>query len=153
MVNQSVFVFLRFVGNIPLPLRIVPVLDLHDIRIQVKGKLVRDIVRLLNAVLFEENGHLPGGGPHHLVERKPVRLIGAGIYSLFPEDRRQLTLEDFLEESSIQEEADRKEMLDSLYARYQLDFAGHLEQIYRGEILHKTVEYMRKHYPGTGREN
>ena len=87
------------------------------------------------------------------IEHRPVRLIGTGIYSLFPEDRRQLTLEDFLEESSIQEEADRKEMLDSLHARYQLDFAGHLEQIYRGEILHKTVEYMRKHYSGTNRVN
>ena len=87
------------------------------------------------------------------IEHRPVRLIGAGIYSLFPEDRRQLTLEDFLEESSIQEEADRKEMLDGLHARYQLDFAGHLDQIYRGEILHRTVEYMRKHYPGTDRVN
>ena len=87
------------------------------------------------------------------VEHRPVRLIGAGIYSLFLEDRRQLTLEDFMEETSRQEEADRKEMLDALNARYQLDFAGHLEQIYRGEILHRTVEYMRKHYSGTNQVN
>ena len=29
--------------------------------------------------------------------------------------------------------------------RYHLDFAGHLEQLYHTQTLHKTVEYMRKH--------
>ena len=37
------------------------------------------------------------------------------------------------------------EMLDGLRKRYHLDFAGHLEQIYQSETLHRTVEYMRKH--------
>ena len=37
-------------------------------------------------------------------------------------------------------------LLDALQKRYGLDFAGHLEQIYHGETLHKTVEYMRKHF-------
>ena len=38
-----------------------------------------------------------------------------------------------------------QELLAELGARYGLDFAGHLEQIYQTDTLHKTVEYMRKH--------
>ena len=101
----------------------------------------------------QDKGNRAGGDEGHLHAHGEHEVEAHDEEDQDPEDRRQLTLEDFLEESSIQEETARKEMLDALNARYQLDFAGHLEQIYRGEILHKTVEYMRKHYPGTGREN
>ena len=89
------------------------------------------------------------------IDQRPVRLIGAGIYSLFPENCRQLTLVDFMEESSQREQEEREGMLRLLQDRYQLDFAGNLDKIYKGEILHRTVEYMRKHFPGTdwGRNN
>ena len=36
-------------------------------------------------------------------------------------------------------------VLLALQSRYKLDFAGHLEQIYQADTLHKTIEYMRKH--------
>lgn len=78
-----------------------------------------------------------------LDRKKPVRLIGVGIYHLTAEARRQLTIDDFLREG---EDRDlRAEMFSELNGRYNLDFEGHLEQIYRGETLYKTVEYMRKH--------
>ena len=81
------------------------------------------------------------------VDPKPVRLVGCGIYNLSGEIGRQLSVEDILEEAPALREAERKRLLDGLADRYHLDFAGHLEEIYRGDVLHRTVEYMRKHFP------
>jgi hypothetical protein len=36
--------------------------------------------------------------------------------------------------------------LAEMQTRYGLDFAANLEKIYTNDILHRTVEYMRKHY-------
>ena len=79
------------------------------------------------------------------VERQPVRLVGLGIYNLSREAQRQISLDDLLEDAARREEAELQELLAELEARYGLDFAGHLEQIYQADTLHKTVEYMRKH--------
>ena len=79
------------------------------------------------------------------VEKRPVRLIGVGIYNLSGEEGRQLTMDDFMNESHDRRDEEMKKMLDTLQNRYQLDFAGHLAQLYEADTLHKTVEYMRRH--------
>ncbi len=79
------------------------------------------------------------------VEKRPVRLIGVGIYNLSGEECRQLTLDDFLNDKKQQRETELAALLQDLQARYHLDFAGHLTQLYQSDILYKTVEYMRKH--------
>ena len=82
------------------------------------------------------------------VEKRPVRLIGVGIYNLSGEEWQQLTLFDLISDVPNAENynnAELKRLLDALQHRYHLDFAGHLEQIYQWDTLHKTVEYMRKH--------
>ena len=79
------------------------------------------------------------------VERRPVRLIGTGIHHLFSDDERQMTLDDILPDSASGKEAELRELLDGLRERYGLDFAGHLNQIYQADTLHRTIEYMRKH--------
>ena len=79
------------------------------------------------------------------VEKRPVRLIGVGIYNLSGEEERQLTIEDFFVDARNQRDSELKKILDALQDRYRLDFAGHLDQIYQMDTLHKTVEYMRKH--------
>ena len=79
------------------------------------------------------------------VEKRPVRLIGVSIYNLSGEENRQLTLEDYFTDVRQRRDAELKETLGALQSRYHLDFAGHLEQIYQMDTLHKTVEYMRKH--------
>ena len=79
------------------------------------------------------------------VEKRPVRLIGVSIYNLSGEENRQLTLEDYFTDAQQHRDAELKETLGALQSRYHLDFAGHLEQIYQMDTLHKTVEYMRKH--------
>lgn len=84
-------------------------------------------------------------------EHRPVRLIGAGLYNLTGEaEIRQLSFDDLTAEQAPSEEAVRRLLLDGLRARYGLDFASNLEKIYHYEVLHKTVEYMRKHRPGGG---
>ena len=79
------------------------------------------------------------------VEKRPVRLVGVGIYNLSGEEGRQLSLFNFLPDTENDKNAEMKRQLDVLHDRYHLDFAGHLDQIYQMDILHKTVEYMRKH--------
>ena len=82
------------------------------------------------------------------VEKRPVRLIGAGLYNLTPDEGRQLTLDDYMKDP----EAEKQEVIDTrlqeLQERYGLDFAGHLEDIYHGRVLYRTIEYMRKHFNG-----
>ncbi len=79
------------------------------------------------------------------IEHRPVRLIGAGLYNLSgsPEER-QLSFDDQFADQPDHDEKARKELLDRLQERYGLDFAANLEKIYHYEVLHKTVEYMRK---------
>ena len=79
------------------------------------------------------------------VEKRPVRLIGTGIYNLSGEEERQLSFDDILEEAVRAREAELQRLLAGLQTRYHLDFAGHLPQIVRTDTLHKTIEYMRKH--------
>ncbi len=79
------------------------------------------------------------------VEKRPVRLIGAGLYNLSPEEGRQLTLDDYL----IDPEAEKgiiEQRLKEMQARYGLDFAGHMDEVLHGRVLYRTIEYMRKHY-------
>jgi DNA polymerase-4/DNA polymerase IV (DinB-like DNA polymerase) len=81
------------------------------------------------------------------VEKRPVRLVGAGIYKLSGDEGRQMTLDDYMEEPAAKQQHVIEVRLRELQDRYGLDFAGHLEDIYHGTVLHKTIEYMRKHYP------
>ena len=93
--------------------------------------------------IYEETAKLLEQTAH-----RPVRLIGAGLYNLTGEaEERQLSFDDLFTEVGTAEEEARHMLLQGLQARYGLDFAGNLEKIYHYEILHKTVEYMRKHRP------
>ena len=79
------------------------------------------------------------------VKKRPIRLIGIGIYHLSTEYERQLSFDDYLSDTERTRQAELKEQFDILQRRYGLDFEGHLEQIYRWDTLHKTAGYMRKH--------
>ena len=81
------------------------------------------------------------------VEKRPVRLVGAGIYNISGEESRQLTIDDYLEETAAEEQRIIGQRLEELNERYGLDFAGHLEDIFHGDTLYRTIEYMRRHYP------
>ncbi len=75
------------------------------------------------------------------IGKRPVRLIGTGIYNLSGDSVRQLSFDDYL---SGGDETEKRDLLEELQNRYHLDFAGNLEKIYHGETLHRTAEYMRK---------
>lgn len=89
------------------------------------------------AVLYEETARML-----EQIPQRPVRLIGAGVYHLTHEQVRQLRFDEPLDPE--QGDAVAAE-LQRLQRRYGLDFAGHLTQIFQGETLYKTVEYMRRH--------
>ena len=95
--------------------------------------------------IWQETARMLDTVPH-----RPIRLVGTGIYNLSGEEGRQLTLEDYFTEAKTEREKEQKRLLDALQDRYHLDFAGHLDQIYQGETLHRTVEYMRKHRGNAG---
>ena len=80
------------------------------------------------------------------VEKRPVRLVGVSLYNLSGEEEQQLRLEGF-EDADRQEQAEAaRRMFAALQAHYRLDFAGHVAELYHTETLHKTAEYMRKHF-------
>ena len=90
-------------------------------------------------ILREANGLL------EQVQKRPIRLIGVGIYHLTGESYRQLHLDDLLQETSCEEQEAIQTELDRLHQRYGLDFPGNLDKIFHGETLYRTVEYMRRH--------
>ena len=79
------------------------------------------------------------------VEDRAVRLIGVGIYNLTEDNYRQMSFEDLLGDPEAERQEKRKARFRALEERYHLDFEGHLTEIFRGETLHRTAEYMRKH--------
>ena len=79
------------------------------------------------------------------VHERPIRLIGVGLYNLTEEENRQLTFEDIFAENAREKEVQMEELLAGLSAKYKLDFAGHLDEIFQGTVLYRTIEYMRKH--------
>ena len=80
------------------------------------------------------------------VEKRPVRLIGVGIYRFSDQSDTQLTLENLFSRDETEPDGELLRLLTSLQNHYHLDFAGHLDQIFQMNLLHKTVEYMRKHF-------
>ena len=80
------------------------------------------------------------------VEKRPVRLIGAGLYNLSPDEGRQMTLDDYLNDPEEKRQELIEQRLREFQARYGLDFAGHMDEILHGRVLYRTIEYMRKHY-------
>lgn len=95
------------------------------------GTIYSETVRLL--------GQVPG---------QPVRLVGAGVYNLSGDEGRQMTIDDYLDESGKEKRKVIDERLGELQQKYGLDFAGHVEDICHGTVLYRTIEYMRKHNPG-----
>ena len=79
------------------------------------------------------------------IQRQPVRLIGVGIYNLTGDEHEQLIMDEFRDREAVSPERLLQNELHRLQDHYNLDFSGHLEQIYQGETLYKTIEYMRKY--------
>jgi hypothetical protein len=78
-----------------------------------------------------------------LVERRPIRLIGVGIYDLSPELALQLSFDDVFSDAA-QPDEQLGSLLDDLGERYGLDFRGNADKLAQTGVLHRTVEYMRK---------
>ena len=78
------------------------------------------------------------------IPERTVRLIGVGLSKLEKEGSRQLSLDDFTEDLCGKRERELREEFDKLSTRYGADFYANMPQIYNGENVYRTVEYMRK---------
>jgi DNA polymerase-4/DNA polymerase IV (DinB-like DNA polymerase) len=76
------------------------------------------------------------------LKKRPVRLIGAGVYNLTEQRLRQVTLDELFDTGAGGPD-DRKEMFDRLQKRYHIDFSKRMEQMDRSDSLHRLVEDMR----------
>lgn len=79
------------------------------------------------------------------VRWESARLIGVSLHNLSAREEGQMVIRDLLEDQTQQED-ELRGLLNALQIRYGLDFAGHLDQVVQMETLHKTVEYMRRHF-------
>ena len=80
------------------------------------------------------------------VDRRPIRLLGVSLYNLTDGEQRQLRLDFFDAADRQDQETEQKQIFAALKERYHLDFESHVAQLYHSETLHKTAEYMRKHF-------
>lgn len=81
------------------------------------------------------------------MEKRPVRLIGVGLYDMSAEKQQQLIFGDLFTEVQREPNTPLKHELEVLQNRYGLDFEGHLDQINQTNIFYKTIEYMRRRIP------
>ncbi len=78
------------------------------------------------------------------VEKRPVRLIGAGIYHLQGDENRQMNLAELLEASDHAQRDRIQKELRALAARYELDIAMDDPGQFRLESIHALAEKMRR---------
>ena len=79
------------------------------------------------------------------IDKRPVRLVGAGIYNLSGDEGWQMSLDDYLDDKAAERQQVMDRKLAEMGERYHLDFAGNLDKIFSGTTLYRTAEYMRKH--------
>lgn len=76
------------------------------------------------------------------LKKRPVRLIGAGVYNLTEQKLRQVTLDELFD-TGAGGPNDREKMFDRLEKRYHIDFSKLMGQMDRSDSLHRLVEDMR----------
>jgi len=75
------------------------------------------------------------------VERKPLRLVGVGVYNL-SKGSVQTTLD--VGEGTAQRVRSLKEALGAIEGEYRIDLGANMRRVYRLDTLHAAVEEMRK---------
>ena len=73
------------------------------------------------------------------LKKRPVRLIGLGVFNLSNDGLRQTTLDEIL---GMKDDMTDEE-LNRLFERYQIDDSKAKEDLYRNDSLHRIVEHMR----------
>ena len=90
------------------------------------------------AVLYRETSELL-----EQLERRPVRLIGAGFHSLEGEEGRQLRLEEVFGKEKTERDAFVEKRLSGMEARYHLGFSEELTGRGHSADLYRLIETMR----------
>lgn len=83
----------------------------------------------------------------YALKRRPIRLIGVGIFNLSNRKVRQLTLDDIFDLETGERDIALHRALDEMKKRYHYEFDPNSE-VFSNEHLHSVVEHMRTHrYP------
>ena len=108
---------------------------------------MKSITRSRSVSLTDSAADIYAGAVEMLgkTQKNSVRLIGVSLVNLTGDEERQIRFEDYLESADGSKEDEKMRLLGFLRSRYDLDFASHLDDIYKPDVLHKTIEYMRKH--------
>lgn len=78
------------------------------------------------------------------LKKRPVRLIGAGMFNVTNSKIRQMTLDEIFDDCTGGQPAYIRNEFAKLKDRYRIDFESNLDQIFYLDSLHKTAELMRK---------
>ncbi|MEE3363973.1 MAG: DNA polymerase IV [Methanomethylophilus sp.] len=73
--------------------------------------------------------------------KRPVRLIGVGVFNFAAKKVRQMTLDP--EEEEIPAEEELAYFLEKMHKRYRFDFAKNREWMLRVDRMHGVAEHMR----------
>ncbi len=77
------------------------------------------------------------------LNRRPIRLIGVGVYNLSGSSMRQLTLDDLFDLETGKGGKAVRDELRRLSSIYKYDFEANIQEILNKEVLHKVTEHMR----------
>jgi DNA polymerase-4/DNA polymerase IV (DinB-like DNA polymerase) len=77
------------------------------------------------------------------LNRRPVRLIGVGVYNLSQGSVRQMTLDDLFDLQIGGGSRDVRDELRRLRGIYNYDFEANLDDILHKEVMHRVTEHMR----------
>ena len=102
------------------------------------GMSIRDAYRLCPGGIFMR----PNFGKY-----KAVSAQLHAIWDSYASASEAVALDEaYLDVTEKAGDWERARLFAALEAHYGLDFEGHLTELYHTETLHKTAEYMRKHY-------
>ena len=75
------------------------------------------------------------------LKKRPVRLIGVGVFNLTSGGTRQTTLDEIMGDDPSGKALE--DALREMQKRYRFDFIGNMRHMYRADHLHRIVEHMR----------
>jgi DNA polymerase-4/DNA polymerase IV (DinB-like DNA polymerase) len=79
------------------------------------------------------------------LKKRPVRLIGVGVFNLTGGRLRQMTLDEIFGTGISEDSKSLDEALEDLNVRYGFEVSKYIGKLDKGELLHRVAEDMRVH--------
>ena len=111
------------------------------VQLKVTYSDMKSITRSMTGGIYEDALSIAKGAWELLrkIPRRPIRLVGVGVFNFNESRSRQTTLFD----EGRPQENELDHYLERMHRRYNFDFVRNKEVLYRGETLHGIAEHMR----------